>query len=160
MAIMNELRENELMFVVRHYQENHICTDDAWKRFCMMSGRGSTNNHRRLAVAACLTFIAGMLLAMGVLISNYHRQVWTPTTPLATEVVTETNQAVPTDSIVVLSFEDEPVSSVLQKLSTRYERTFTADDTTKHVTGKIEVRSWQEAVSILEATLNIKINVR
>lgn len=157
---MNELCENELMFVVRHYQENHICTDDAWKRFCMMSGRSSTNSHRRLALAASLTLVAGMLLAMGLLISNFRRQIWTPTSPLATEVITETNQAVPTDSIVVLSFEDEPICSVLQKLSARYEKTFTSSDTTKHVTGKIEVRSWQEAVSILEATLNIKINVQ
>lgn len=54
-------------------------------------------------------------------------------------------------------FDHTPLPQVLRTLSTYYGLTFTANDTTRQLTGDFDARDRETVVSIIEQTLNINI---
>ena len=60
--------------------------------------------------------------------------------------------------MAVFHFDDTPINEVLGKLSRYYDVQLSASDTTKRVSGEIEAASADDAIEVLETTLDIKIN--
>ena len=65
-----------------------------------------------------------------------------------------------TDSIKVFKFNGESIGKVLKELSTYYGKNLSTADSTKVLSGEIEATSCEDAVSIIEGTLDIKIVVK
>lgn len=156
-----ENNDKDLEFVSRHYKENRLDTDKAWKQFADRTGMSKP---RRTiypkAIAASVAVVLGLSMALAFnWISIFPTQQ--PTEPTA-EVVAE-SAAHPIieakDSTVLLRYDNEPVGKVLRELSTYYSKNVTTADSTRCVSGEIEASSLDEIVSILEATLNINISV-
>ena len=61
-------------------------------------------------------------------------------------------------AVAVFHFHGTPINEVLGKLSRHYSVQLSASDTTKRVSGEIEAASADDAIEVLETTLDIKIN--
>lgn len=157
---MKEINEEELKFVAKSYKEGRLNIDNAWKKYSKQFQTVSNKSYRRIVTAASITLIAGIALACGLL-AGYHYGVF-PTGNKSVNTI-ENNMAnapqshVQTDSLVLFRFENEPINIVLKEISNHFGTELYANDTTKNVTGEFEVQSVEDAINILENTLNIKI---
>lgn len=157
---MKENKDDELQFVVDHYKEGHKNSDTAWKEFLGLSGLSVKTSNKRWLVAACITFAAIMAVAATVFI--VHRGTIKPTAPSVNteKVVTDSlkeDSVQVKDSVKVFRFDNTPVNLALKDISDYYGITLEASDTTKNISGEFEAKDINEAISLLEATLNIKI---
>lgn len=188
---MKEINDDELQFVVRHYEEGALDTDRAWKRFRLRThapAREGGEVHqfsplrndrgwlsfRRIAASVSIAFIVGASVASGLW---YVRQQTT-----ADEASTTTTPATtipyrylqPQAESIVLKYDNAPLDDVLDELSSYYGRTITwhADYSTnsadspqnetapRHISGEIEATSLEEVIEILEATLDVEIEIQ
>lgn len=62
------------------------------------------------------------------------------------------------DTVKIFKFNNTPVSDALNEISAYFHSNLVASDTTKHVTGEIQAGSEESVISILEQTLDIKID--
>lgn len=157
---MKENKDDELQFVVDHYKEGHKNSNSAWKEFLGLSGLSGKTSNKRWLVAACITFAAIMAVAATVFI--VHRGTIKPTAPSVNteKVVTDSlkeDSVQVKDSVKVFRFDNTPVNLALKDISDYYGITLEASDTTKNISGEFEAKDINEAISLLEATLNIKI---
>lgn len=157
---MNDIRENELEFVSRHYRKGRLNTNKAWRTFRNRTGHTSFITLHRKAIAASAAVVLGFSMALAFdWISIFPMQQ--PTEPAT--VVTAESAAHPIieakDSTVLLRYDNEPVGKILRELSAYYSKNVTTADSTRCVSGEIEASSLDEIVGILEATLNINISV-
>lgn len=157
---MKEKKEDELQFVVDHYKEGYKDSDTAWKEFLGLSGLSEKSSRKRWLVAACITFATIMAFAATVFIA--HRSTLEPThQPVNTETVATDTLAKDTtqikDSVKVFRFDDTPVNEALKDISDYYCVPLEASDTTKSISGEFEAHNVDEAIELVQATLNIKI---
>lgn len=157
---MKENKDDELQFVVDNYKEGHKNSDTAWKEFLGMSGFSARTSGRRWLAAACITFAAIMAVAATVFISNRGNLKTTAPSVNKENVVSDslTKDSVQVkDSVKVFRFDNTPVNSALKDISDYYGVQLEANDTTKDISGEFEVHDVDEAIDLIQATLNIKI---
>lgn len=163
---MKEINEDELQFVARHYEEKALDTDRAWKRFRMLTGQNTHRinaSTRRIAASVSIALIVGASLACGV----WYARHWnaSPTTP---EVQTTTanmpfRYLQPAGDSIILKYDNAPIEDVLSELSAYYGREVVLQDASekgRRIAGEIEATSLEEVVEILEATLDIEIEIQ
>lgn len=158
---MKKINDDELHFVVKHYKENRLNADAAWIKLKLKTGNKQTRTlWKSVSVAASVLLIASIAIACIVIGYNHYKSV--PQQP--------NNQIIPvadtlyinenTDSIKVFKFNGESIGKVLKELSTYYGKNLSTADSTKVLSGEIEATSCEDAVSIIEGTLDIKIVVK
>lgn len=158
---MKKINDDELHFVVKHYKENRLNADAAWIKLKLKAGNKQTRTlWKSVSVAASVLLIASIAIACIVIGYNHYKSV--PQQP--------NNQIIPvvdtlyitenTDSIKVFKFNGESIGKVLKELSTYYGKNLSTADSTKVLSGEIEATSCEDAVSIIEGTLDIKIVVK
>ena len=158
---MKKINDDELHFVVKHYKENRLNADAAWIKLKLKAGNKQTRTlWKSVSVAASVLLIASIAIACIVIGYNHYKAV--PQQP--------NNQIIPvadtlyitenTDSIKVFKFNGESIGKVLKELSTYYGKNLSTADSTKVLSGEIEATSCEDAVSIIEGTLDIKIVVK
>lgn len=157
---MKENKDDELQFVVGHYKKEHKDSDKAWKEFLRLSGLSARTHGRRWLASACITFAAIMAVAATVFIVKQGKM--NPTTPsvneekLLTDTLKKDSMQVK-DSVKLFHFNNTPVNSALKDISDFYDVQLKANDTTKNISGEFETNNVDEAIDLLQATLNIKI---
>lgn len=158
---MKKINDDELHFVVKHYKENRLNADAAWIKLKLKTGNKQTRTlWKSVSVAASVLLIASIAIACIVIGYNHYKSI--PQQP--------NNQIIPvadtlyitenTDSIKVFKFNGESIGKVLKELSTYYGKNLSTADSTKVLSGEIEATSCEDAVSIIEGTLDIKIVVK
>lgn len=174
---MKEINDDELQFVVHHYEEGALDTDRAWKRFRQHTGgsaresgggRSISMSHRRLSMATrriaasvSIALIVSGSIACGLWYAA--RQTPTADAPDApqTTVATPYRYLLPQGESVVLKYEDAPIDDVLSELSSYYGRTLVLQGSSdRSISGEIEATSLEEVVEILEATLDVEIVIQ
>ena len=147
---MNNINDDELRFVVKHYKPNCLDTKRAWQRFKAMRGVDTSNRRKILAV--------GIAVAAGII--GYHNYML-PQKPILKPIPVDTAYVIEDyeecDTIDVFRFDHTPINQVLGELSRHYHTQLSASDTTKSVTGEIEASSVEDAIEVLQTTLGIKI---
>lgn len=156
---MKKINENELDFVVKHYKEDRINTEAAWKKFkkrnVIMKSRKSWKS---ISVAASVLIITSAAIACIVL--GYRPFKSAPKATHSATIQTDTAPAKVVDKkIKVFKFDKEPIGKVLKKLSAYYGKSLSTTDSTKVLSGEIEATSCEDMVSIIESTLDIKITM-
>lgn len=144
---MNDIRENELEFVSRHYKKGRLNTNKAWCSFMTRSGRTSIMPFYRKSIVASIALVLGISVALAF---NWN-------TIFPKEHVTPLIEV--KSGVVILKYDNEPIGNVLKELSAHYGKTITTEDSTRRISGELEASSLDEIVDILETTLNININV-
>lgn len=157
---MKENKDDELQFVVDRYKEGHKNSDTAWKEFLDLSGLSGKTSSKRWLVAACITFAAIMAVAATVFI--VHHGTIKPTVPSVNteKVVTDSlkeDSVQVKDSVKVFRFDNTPVNVALKDISDYYGITLEASDTTKNISGEFEAHDVDEAIELIQATLNIEV---
>lgn len=187
---MKEINDDELQFVVRHYEEGALDTDRAWKRFRQHTGGSARESGgvrrlslpmrrlslpmRRIAASVSIALIVGGSIACGLW---YVRQqtATEATETTATTVATSYRYLQPRAESIVLKYDSAPIGDVLSELSSYYhcELTLQAPSTSgescpsqeelaidRCISGEIEATSLEEVIEILEATLDVEIEIK
>lgn len=171
---MKEINDDELQFVARHYEKNTLDSDRAWRSLRQRTGSQHRRTFslfgperspfaRRTAAAASILLIVGASVACGIW--YVRQQTPTPDVPAttATAPTTPYRYITPKAESIVLKYDNAPIDDVLRELSTYYSRPLVLVDETAHdrcISGEIEATSLEEVVEILEATLDVKIELR
>lgn len=171
---MKEINDDELQFVARHYEENALDSDRAWRRLRQrtgskhrrtfaLAGAGWSTSARRTAAAASILLIVGASVACGIW--YVRQQAATPDVPAptATAPTAPYRYITPKAESIVLKYDNAPIDDVLRELSSYYGRQLVLlGETTRSrcISGEIEATSLEEVVEILEATLDVKIELR
>lgn len=153
---MKNINEEELQFVAKHYKQNSLDADSAWKRFVKRTGYKSTDKYRRIAVAASVCVVFGIAIAGGIWYANTIETTPTVTVPVSPEYRFIKKHG----KTVILKYDNEPIGNVLKELSAYYGKQISTSDSTRRISGEIEAASMEEIVEILEVTLNISIEVK
>lgn len=158
--MMNEMNEKDLQFVVEHYIEGRCDAEKAWKVFKHKSGMMRTRRIRHMLVAASVSF-AAILAVAATIVSQVNGTADGGNAPaVVSDTLKNADRAdsVRKDSVVVFHFDNTPISRSLEEVSDCYGVKLTASDTTKRVSGEFESHSLEEAVRMLEATLDVVIS--
>ena len=126
---MNNINDDELRFVVKHYKP-------------------------KIAVAASIILAVGIAVAAGII--GYHNYML-PQKPIPVDTAYVIEDYEESDTTDVFRFDHTPINKVLGELSRYYNTNLYASDTTKSVTGEIEASKVEDAIEVLETTLGIKI---
>lgn len=153
---MKNINEEELQFVAKHYKQNSLDADSAWKRFVKRTGYKSTDKYRRIAVAASVCVVFGFAIAGGIWYANTIETTPSVTVPVSPEYRFIKKHG----KTVILKYDNEPIGNVLKELSAYYGKQISTSDSTRRISGEIEAASMEEIVEILEVTLNISIEVK
>ena len=129
---MNNINDDELRFVVKHYKP-------------------------KIAVAASIILAVGIAVAAGII--GYHNYML-PQKPIPVDTAYVIEDYEESDTTDVFRFDHTPINKVLGELSRYYNTNLYASDTTKSVTGEIEASKVEDAIEVLETTLGIKIERR
>lgn len=155
---MKNINDDELRFVLSHYRRGRLDTRRAWRRFQEARGMRPASRLRRIAMAASVAVAVGIAVAAGMIGYRHYflPQKAKPAVVPADSAVTvyERNEA---DTTCVFRYDNTPINSVLGELSRHYRVSLAASDTTKSVSGEIEAASVDDAIGILEATMDIRI---
>lgn len=155
---MNQINEEEIKFVTKHYKENALDTDKAWKTFAKKTGYKSANRYSRTAVAAAACLVFGVAIGSGIWYANMYSSNDTTTTEASTKP--EYRFIKKSGKNIILKYDNESIGNVLKELSSYYGKQITSDDNDRHISGEIEASSMDEIIEILELTLNINIEVK
>lgn len=157
---MNDINGDELQFVVNHYKGGHLKANKAWKDFLKKTGIIRKISFRRILVAASISFAVIIAIAATIIVPHVNNMI---NEDNANSIVSDTlsnsvkRDSIKRDSVIVFHFDNTPINISLKEISTHYGIKLAADDTTKMVSGEFESHNVDEAISMLEATLNIKI---
>ena len=155
---MKKINDDELNFVVKHYKENRINTDSAWKKLKQQNAIKSSHSvWKSISVAATVLLITS--IAIACIVTGYNPFKSSPQLPTDSSSIETIPANVINDSVKVFKFTNEPVSDVLKEISSYYGKTLSTSDSTKFLSGEIEAASCEDIVSIIESTLDIKIKV-
>lgn len=163
---MKEINDDELRFVARHYEEDALDAERALRTVRQRTGRGAarfSTFFRRIAASVGIMLIVGASLACGFW--YVRRQATLLEGPEApTSSVNAPYRFLQTkDESIVLKYDNAPIEDVLGELSTYYDRRIvlqSASASGRHISGEIEATSLEEVVEILEATLDVEIEIR
>lgn len=169
---MKEINDDELQFVARHYKEDALNADRALRTLRQRVLSFSQANQptrrlstatRRIAASVSIALIVGASVACGFWFS--HQQTAAPDAPAAPSatIATPYRYLQVKDESIVLKYDNAPINDVLSELSTHYGRTLvlqSASASDRHISGEIEATSLEEVVEILEATLDIEIEIQ
>lgn len=168
---MKEINDDELQFVARHYKEDALNTDRAWQTLRNSVPASSASNQlqhrlgtgtRRIAASVSIALIVGASVACGFWYAHrWNAQPAAPEAPTAT-VNTPYRYLQPAEESIVLKYDNAPIEDVLGELSTYYGREVVLKDVSasgRHISGEIEATSLEEVKEILEATLDIEIEI-
>ena len=147
--------EDELTFVAKYYQEGHFDEKKAWRRL----RQRLPHPRKRLATVAAASLIACAVVA-GLLTGHVRTRKPSAREITVTEAADSLAQTGQTVSTKVFRYENTPIKDVLDELSAYYHTPLEASDTTRRVTGEIEAASLEEAIDVLEKTLDLKITAR
>lgn len=139
--------DEELNFVLQHYEEKRFDAEEAMKRL-----RPAAPKHRWVAVAAsllCLGVLAAVSVWLTVLPSASPEQN-TPAVPTAATAAEQTPAS--------FHFDATPLPEVLATLEQHYGVQLTATDTTRCLTGDFSGETLQEILSMIEEVLAVKIS--
>lgn len=153
---MKNINEEELQFVAKHYKQNSLDANSAWKRFVKRTGYKSTDKYRRIAAAASVCVVFGIAIAGGIWYANTIETTPSVTVPVSPEYRFIKKHG----KTVILKYDNEPIGNVLKELSAYYGKQISTSDSTRHISGEIEAVSMEEIVEILEVTLNISVEVK
>lgn len=157
---MKKINEEELRFVVRHYQTGRFDGRKAWFKFrqqhpaCRRSLWQLTTK-RHWAVAA--TIVSAVIAVMALGIYHYSHSISSPLPPVVPYNQQTDSVDKQSDSIRVFRYDNTPINIVLRDVSDYYGTTLTVNDTTRCVSGEIEATSLADVVDMLETTLGVKI---
>ncbi|MBO5058529.1 MAG: DUF4974 domain-containing protein [Prevotella sp.] len=158
---MKDIDEDELRFVANQYKEQRLDTDKAWKIFLYVGGSRTVAGHGKRRLAAIAASIFAVSVVVACMVAGYcmydNNGIQPDDAPLMKDSVEQVQK---NDSIVVLHFDNAPVNDVMRQLSRHYGCNLSASDTTKRVSGDIQVDSLHTTVDILEQILGIKITVK
>ena len=154
---MNQVKDCEksaLEFVAAHYKVDHIDVDAAWHRFKIQTGRYNRRNYRHV-VAAALGIVVIVAIASSLYLSNRTPQsTGSVDVPCGIDSVeTHCNE-----SIKVYKYDNCPINKVLYDVSNYYGVHLVANDSTKYMSGEIEMSSSvDDIIDIIEQTMAITI---
>ncbi len=155
---MNENNEKELEFVIKNYRQGRLNTEKAWTKFSEISGIAKREKKwEKYSVAASLTFFICATMACVIIFtetpSGVHQNKG-KTEAVHHKQNVHSKKAMGTK---VFTFDNTPVNIALKEISDYYGCELTTEDSTKCVSGEIESTSPDDAIAVLEATLNIKV---
>ena len=156
---MKNTDDKSLKFVVNRYKERRLDKKKAFNRFCNLTGyRKVYAVPKFLKIAATIFIVATIVFAAGY--RHFHSNP--PIKPQKQQTDSLQKQKAGSDTVktVVFHFNQTPVNAALKEIGCHYHTSLEASDSTKKVTGTIEVSSLDEAVDILDNTLNITIRKR
>lgn len=170
---MKNINEDELQFVARHYEENALNADSAWQRFRSITGRKMHSisaptrrlsiSTRRVAASVSIALIVGGSVACGFWYSRQQAALLDTPTTAPTAVNASYRYLQPNEESIILKYNDAPIEEVLSELSSYYGRTIvlqSASASGRQISGEIEATSLEEVVEILEATLDVEIEIQ
>lgn len=183
---MKEINDDELQFVARHYQEEALDTDRAWKRLrqhvhasaeegggvrhiSIGSRRLSTGfrrlstSSRRIAASVSIALIVGASVACGFWYVRQQASTAEGAVVPESAATTPFRYLQPQAESIVLKYEDAPIDDVLSEISSYYGRTLVLQSPSaseRCISGEIEATSLEEVIEILEATLDIEIVIQ
>lgn len=183
---MKEVNEDELQFVARHYEEEALDTERVWRTLRQRTGHVTSHlgsaarrglSFRRVAAAVGVLLVVGASIACGFWYSRQQKPVDTMPAATSTPIVDTPYRYLQTkDESIVLKYDNAPIADVLGELSTYYGRELvlkgapagTPSETSdgegsgggRRITGEIEATSLTEVVEILEATLDVEIEIQ
>lgn len=177
---MKEINDDELQFVARHYEENGLDAERALRTVRQRmapSARRKTDGEthlssstrrisastRRIAASVSIALIVSASVACGVWYArHWNTQQATPEAPTAS-VNTPFRYLQPAGESIVMKYDNAPIEDVLSEVSTYYGRQLvlqSASASNRHISGEFEATSLEEVVEILEATLEIEIEIQ
>lgn len=166
---MNAINDDELQFVARHYKADSLNADRAWKRFSMTTGRGTLRVSpparrlgpatRRIAASVGIALIVSASVACGFWYAR--QQADSSPLPPTSSLNTPYRYLQPRAESIVLKYDNAPIDDVLSELSDYYGRELALKTAPRRrISGEIEATSLEEVVEVLEATLDIKIEMK
>ena len=156
---MKNTDDKSLKFVVNHYKEGRLNKNKAFNRFCNLTGYSKVSAVPKfLKIAAAIFIVATIVFAAGY--RHFHFNL--PVKPQKQQADSLTKEKTGSERVrtVVFHFNQTPVNAALKEIGYHYHTSLEASDSTRKVTGTIEVSSLDEAVDILDNTLNITIRRR
>lgn len=156
---MKEINDDELQFVARHYEEDAFDTERALRSVRQRSGHSMPI--RRIAATVGITLIVGASLACGFWYSRRQAAVLDAPEAPAASVNAPYRYLQTKDESVVLKYDNAPIADVLGELSAYYGCALVLQDsaTDRCISGEIEATTLEEVVEILEATLDVHIEI-
>lgn len=147
--MMKETKDQELRFVVRHYEAGRFSPEEALKKI------GHEPRRRSLPrwVAA-----AASLLCLTVLATVLWLKPFTASTPGADSTKPTADTTATTAATASFHFNDAPLPQVLRELGAHYGVTLAATDTTRHLTGTFSGQSLEDILSMIEEVLDVEIS--
>lgn len=154
---MNKVKDIDnaaLEFVVVHYQEGHLNIDVAWHSFKTQTGRYGRRDYRHVA-SVVLGVIFLSAAACGIYFNSRIPQS-TGTSDVSCKADSVDERSV--ESVKIFRYDNCPINKVLKDVSDYYGVHLSTNDSTKNVSGEIEmVSSVDEVVDMLERTMKITI---
>lgn len=152
-------KDNELDFVLQHYEENRFSPDEAMNRIGARRPAQRISLRRIAAVAASL-----LCLAVVAAVISWQFGVWGSSlsvTEERTPVSTETTVAATADNKAVpnFHFDDTPLPKVLDEIGQYYDVKLQASDTTRHLTGDFAGEQLDDILKTIEEVLDVNISL-
>ncbi len=155
---MNDNNDKELEFVAKSYKQGRLDTDKAWVKFSKATGIVRKKRQlKKYAVAVSLTFFICAAMACIVIFKEANSKVHQNKEKTEAVRHKQNVHSRKAKRTKVFSFENTPINIALKEISDYYGCELTTEDSTKCVSGEIESTSPDDAIAVLEATLNIKI---
>ena len=151
-----KLKDEELDFVLQHYEEKRFSPDEAMNRIGVPARRIALR--RIVAVAASLL----CLVVMAAVVS-WQLGVWGGTEPIVEErppVNPKTTVSASADDTAApdFHFDDTPLPEVLTEIGRYYGVELQASDTTRHLTGDFTGEQLDDIVATIEEVLGVNIS--
>lgn len=161
---MKEINDDELQFVARHYEENALDTERALRTVRQRTAEGEARfsaPFRRIAASVGIALIVGASLACGFWYSRRQAAVLDAPEAPTSSVNAPYRYLQTTDESIVLKYDNAPIGDVLDELSAYYGHKLVLQGSTaeRRISGEIEATSLEEVVEILEATLDVEIEI-
>lgn len=155
---MNENNEKELKFVVKNYRQGRLNTENAWTKFSEISGiTNKEKQWKKYSVAVSLIFFICAAMACIIIFKEKHSDFYQNKEKTETVRHKQNVYMEKAAGTKVFTFDNTPINIALKEISDYYGCELTTEDSTKCVSGEIESTSPDDAIAVLEATLNIKI---
>ena len=153
---MKNTDNKSLKFVVNRYKEGRLNKKKAFNRFCDLTGyRKVSAVPKFLKIAASIFIVATIVFAAGY--RHFYSNPPVKPQKQRTDSLPRQKAGSETVKTVVFHFNQTPVNAALKEIGCHYHTSLETSDSTRKVTGTIEVSSLDEAIDILDNTLNITI---
>lgn len=161
---MKEINDDELQFVARHYEEDALDAERALRTVRQRMGRGThrlSSAVRRIAASVGIMLIVGASIACGFWYTRQQANLLDAPEAPAASVNAPYRYLQTNDESVVLKYDNAPIADVLDELSAYYGHKLVLQGSAaeRRISGELEATSLEEVVEILEATLDVHIEI-